>query len=141
MKYNDDGTIKEIKVKSFDTLPVGSEVDYDGSVVPDGWTEVEEVGEITTSYGTLYYTKIGKLVHIEGDLTGLQGTYKTITTLPSEIKPKYSKFFWNYINENTQGSIAISNNSGIMQAVHNNMDGGSYTSSETLRVNVTYFTD
>ena len=47
MKYNDDGTIKEIKVKSFDTLPVGSEVDYDGSVVPDGWTEVDDTNEYT----------------------------------------------------------------------------------------------
>lgn len=41
MKYNDNGTYKDIYVKAFDTLPVGAEVDYDGSVVPDGWTEVE----------------------------------------------------------------------------------------------------
>lgn len=47
MKYNDDGTIKEVKVKTFDTLPVGSEVDYDGSVVPDGWTEVTDTNEYT----------------------------------------------------------------------------------------------
>ena len=43
MKYNDDGTIKEIKVKSFDTLPVGAELDYDGTTVPSGWTEIENV--------------------------------------------------------------------------------------------------
>ena len=40
MKYNDNGTIKDIKVKAFDTLPVGAEVDYDGTTVPDGWEEI-----------------------------------------------------------------------------------------------------
>ena len=40
MKYNDNGTYKDIYVKSFDTLPVGTEVDYDGNTVPTGWTEV-----------------------------------------------------------------------------------------------------
>lgn len=41
MKYNDNGTYKDIYVKAFDTLPVGTEVDYDGNSVPDGWTQVE----------------------------------------------------------------------------------------------------
>lgn len=41
MKYNDNGEYKDIYVKAFDTLPVGTEVDYDGSVVPSGWTEVQ----------------------------------------------------------------------------------------------------
>lgn len=65
MKYNDDGTIKEIKVKSFDTLPVGAEVDYDGETVPTGWTEVadpntygtEEV-RIGTWFGKPLYRKV-----------------------------------------------------------------------------------
>ena len=42
MKYNDNGEYKDIYVKAFDTLPIGTEVDYDGSVVPSGWTEVED---------------------------------------------------------------------------------------------------
>lgn len=41
MKYNDNGEYKDIYVKAFDTLPIGTEVDYDGSVVPSGWEEVE----------------------------------------------------------------------------------------------------
>ena len=41
MKYNDNGTYKDIYVKTFDTLPVGTEVDYDGQTVPTGWTEVD----------------------------------------------------------------------------------------------------
>lgn len=48
MKYNDNGTYKDIYVKAFDTLPVGAEVDYDGSVVPDGWTEVEDPNTYST---------------------------------------------------------------------------------------------
>ena len=47
MKYNDNGTYKDIYVKTFDTLPVGAEVDYDGSTVPDGWTEVAGKNIIT----------------------------------------------------------------------------------------------
>jgi len=41
MKYNDNGEYKDIYIKTFDTLPVGAEVDYTGSVVPDGWTQVD----------------------------------------------------------------------------------------------------
>ena len=48
MKYNDNGTVKDIKVKAFDTLPVGTEVDYDGSVVPDGWMEVDDPNTYST---------------------------------------------------------------------------------------------
>lgn len=40
MKYNDNGTYRDIYVKSFDTLPVGTEVDYDGDTAPTGWTEI-----------------------------------------------------------------------------------------------------
>ena len=43
MKYDDNGEYKDIYVKSFDTLPVGSEVDFDGNEVPSGWTAVEDI--------------------------------------------------------------------------------------------------
>lgn len=56
MKYNDNGTIKEVKVKAFDTLPVGTEVDYDGSVVPDGWEEVIGTNIITAGLNSDYAT-------------------------------------------------------------------------------------
>ena len=42
MKYNDNGTYKDIYVKTFDTLPVGTEVDYDGERVPRGYVQVSE---------------------------------------------------------------------------------------------------
>lgn len=40
MKYNDNGEYKDIYVKAFDTLPIGTEVDFDGNTVPTGWTQV-----------------------------------------------------------------------------------------------------
>ena len=41
MKYTDNGEWTDIIVKATDTLPIGTEVDYNGTDVPDGWEEVE----------------------------------------------------------------------------------------------------
>lgn len=49
MKYNDNGEYKDIYVKSFDTLPVGTEVDYDGDTAPTGWTEVADPNTYSTN--------------------------------------------------------------------------------------------
>ena len=40
MKYNDNGEYKDIYIKTFDTLPVGAIVEYTGSTIPDGWTDI-----------------------------------------------------------------------------------------------------
>lgn len=52
IKYKDTTTGDYIPVntKTTDTLPVGSEVDFDGNEVPSGWTEVNNV---------LYYNASG----------------------------------------------------------------------------------
>lgn len=44
MKYEDTQTreFKDITVKVSDTLPIGTEVDYDGTTVPNGWEQVED---------------------------------------------------------------------------------------------------
>lgn len=44
MKYNDNGTIKELTFKVGDTLPVGTVVEYNGDTVPEGWEEVQSSG-------------------------------------------------------------------------------------------------
>lgn len=98
MKYNDNGEYKDIYVKSFDTLPIGAEVDYDGETVPTGWTEVQdETGtiEITNTSqvsGTINYAKVGRLIEIYYDLKITSGTSTTwssmtITTVPDKLKP------------------------------------------------------
>lgn len=50
MKYRDPqtGEFKEITVKVADTLPVGTEVDYDGTTVPNGWEEIQEWKTLAT---------------------------------------------------------------------------------------------
>lgn len=40
MKYNDNGTYKDIYVKTFDTLPIGAIVEYSGATIPSGWTDI-----------------------------------------------------------------------------------------------------
>lgn len=42
MKYNDNGIAKDIRFKASDTLPIGAEVEYNGTTVPDGWVEVDD---------------------------------------------------------------------------------------------------
>ena len=46
IKYKDsEGNFKEIKIKTKDSLPVGTIVDYDGDTVPDGYEEAEDTVE------------------------------------------------------------------------------------------------
>lgn len=102
MKYNDNGTVKEIKVKSFDTLPVGTEVDYEGSVVPSGWTEVNPVYGIIESGsnangnyikfadGTLIqYTNTSKNITIDGSYNNSRFTTTSVELPISFINNNY----------------------------------------------------
>ena len=45
MKYRDPvtGEFKDVTVKVSDTLPIGAEVDYDGTTIPNGWEQIEDV--------------------------------------------------------------------------------------------------
>ena len=44
-----NGEKKQMIVKVGDTLPIGTEVDYDGSVVPDGWEVVDDPNTYSTN--------------------------------------------------------------------------------------------
>lgn len=48
MKYNDNGEIKELKVKVLDTVPVGSIMDYEGDTIPNGWVKDESTDDYST---------------------------------------------------------------------------------------------
>lgn len=48
-KDSTTGQMKPIGVKVEDTLPVGTEVDYDGSTIPEGWEEVDDPNEYSTN--------------------------------------------------------------------------------------------
>lgn len=49
MKYKYNNQWKDLTVKAGDTLPIGTIVDYDGTVIPSGYEEVEETEDYSTS--------------------------------------------------------------------------------------------
>lgn len=51
MKYKDPttGQFKDISVKVADSLPIGTEVDYDGETVPTGWEQVDNPNDYSTT--------------------------------------------------------------------------------------------
>ena len=49
IKYKDNGEYKDIVVKVGDTSPIGLVADYDGSVVPNGWEQVDDPNEYSTT--------------------------------------------------------------------------------------------
>lgn len=58
-KDSTTGQMKPIGVKVEDTLPVGTEVDYDGQDIPEGWEEVDDPNEYSTTE-TVVGTWLGK---------------------------------------------------------------------------------
>lgn len=50
MKFRDlDGQFKDIVIKTGDTLPVGSVVEYEGSAPPAGWSKLSDGGSVIVS--------------------------------------------------------------------------------------------
>ena len=94
MKYNDNGEYKDIYIKTFDTLPVGTEVDYDGETVPEGWREITEGYTLLDNY--IYYKKVGKMVTI----------YRPArTTSNYYIQNEIAINEWNYTNLNASNKL------------------------------------
>ena len=61
IKYKDsEGNFKEIKIKTKDSLPVGTIVDYDGNTVPDGYEEVEDTNNIYSTEEVIVGKWFGK---------------------------------------------------------------------------------
>lgn len=114
MKYNDNGEYKDIYIKTFDTLPVGTEVDYDGSVVPEGWSEVSGYEEVEpTDYITIsnsytiagiYAYKTGNIVFFNYDITS--GTFNSGETQIGTCTNKLAV--------STYGSARIGNNQNVV---------------------------
>ena len=48
-KDSTTGQMKPLGVKVEDTLPVGTEVDYDGQDIPEGWIEIDNPNEYSTT--------------------------------------------------------------------------------------------
>lgn len=117
MKYNDNGTYKDIYVKAFDTLPVGTEVDYDGSIVPSGWTDTTDSWHTLNS--TIKYKKSGNVVTVTGfssnTISLSENDYTAVGTLPSGYRPgEQLNNVWNELGVAYSNTIRIGTN-GIIQ--------------------------
>lgn len=117
MKYNDNGEYKEIVVKATDTLPVGTEVDFDGNEVPSGWSAVDDSWVAVAN--TVYYKRSGNVVCVRGysanNKTLEANDYTAVATLPEEIRPKIQLGFpWSRIGEGQVGITRI-NTTGVVE--------------------------
>lgn len=98
MKYRDPvtGEFKDITVKVSDTLPIGAEVDYEGTTVPSGWKQVDPVENISindfftsstkeiTDYSIV---KTGNIINIQRML--IPSIPKGGTENIAQVNPKY----------------------------------------------------
>ena len=140
MKYNDNGEYKDIYIKSFDTLPVGTEVDYDGSVVPDGWSEVSAV-ETIYDQDNLVIKKYGNAINIYSKGFINQGILENYE-LPEAIRPSTTILL---------SGIAVISGSLVARAVSygtsshkfavRDTGGASTTSYTSITFSVTYFVE
>lgn len=155
MKYNDNGEYKDIYVKTFDTLPVGTEVDYDGETVPDGWSEITE--GYTLLDNSLYYKKVGKMVtifrparttsnsYIQNEISLAEYNYTNLNAsnklLPSDLRPNariaFPVFAHNTSNENLNRCYGEIMENGYV-AIYN---WGSATTLNRLAFCITYMVD
>lgn len=104
MKYRDPqtGEFKDITVKVSDTLPIGTEVDYDGTTVPNGWEQVDTVENIsindffTSSTKTITdysIVKTGNIINIQRMVIPSipKGGAENIAQVNPKYKPKGGK--------------------------------------------------
>lgn len=84
MKYNDNGTIKEIPVKASDTLPIGSIVEFDGDTIPDGWEVLSAAFEPFKFLGTVNTGGSNSFSLTSPDLSAYNGCYLIVATKGAE---------------------------------------------------------
>lgn len=98
IKYGDPitGEFKNTKVKVSDTLPVGTEVDYDGTDVPSGWEKVNESESIdindfftssTKSITDYSIIKTGNIINIQRMV--IPSIPKDTSLNIAQVNPKY----------------------------------------------------
>ena len=149
MKYNDNGEYKDIYVKAFDTLPVGTEVDYDGSVVPSGWTEVDGYSAFEVTKDDTYVQNIinssykyGKLVNLNLNIQPKNATmgttgYKLASGAPAPLNG-IEFFAGEYTsNGNVLQRLFIDENGDIYWWYNNQFEN---TSGWRIAVNLVYLT-
>lgn len=141
MKYNDNGEIKDIVVKGLDQMPVGSIIDYDGTDVPDGWEQVEDIEDFSSKV-TLAETPLNATFIKQGNMITIQfiGALKqhsagtNILTIPDGYRVGNQHHFPAVRGLNA-GNIVL-NTDG---KVNVNAFSGSTTENARVCFNITYF--
>ena len=144
-KDSTTGNMIPLGVKVEDTLPVGTEVDYNGSTIPEGWEEVPQ--KITVSLNdasNFYYNEnyvIGNEIQLAGDVRVNipSGSYAQakLFTVPSQYKPVLDNvsdqsirfpmiasngaFGYAYVNSNGEVYAQIPSNPSSANAVYINI--------------------
>lgn len=124
-----------------ETLPVGSEIDYDGTTVPTGWEEVEYdsgwldlplASGITAQSGNVVYTpqyrKIGNVVYVEGCVKGATANNQLLATLPSGYRPVHQMRYMTGRSTTANAILQLSTN-GELQFI--NLSDSSTVSAST----------
>lgn len=117
MKYRDnEGNLKEIRVKAQDNIPVGTVFEYDGDIVPEGYVEVKD---ITEGYATVsnnlmsngwcrYFVKDGIVVASFCDILFTKVVDQSVLLFSGLPKAKYSGSTMLLIHSKTnQSSIRL----------------------------------
>ena len=127
IKYKNNGTYKYIVVKVGDTLPIGAEIDYEGSIVPNGWEEVDDPNTYSTDeirIGTYLdkplYRKVFEITNPSSSNTNYQdlSSYNidTLVSLKAPIKnSQIGKFVAPYQDSEQNYAILFINTSGYLR--------------------------
>ena len=92
--YNDNGTKTSLKATTYDTLPVGAIVEYTGSTIPDGWTDI----------GNNQIEKTSQYLEVGASISNVYGTSQE-----NGYSQEYLNGFNNLkkINEGTMGDSSV----------------------------------
>ena len=80
---NSKGELKELVIKANDSIPADSVIDFDGDVVPEGYEQVEDKGEIYSTEeqrigtwidGKPLYRKVYNKIALNGNETIVEAT-------------------------------------------------------------------
>lgn len=99
-----------------------------------GWQDVA----LKSGSGTLRYRKIGKIVNIIGVLTGINGQWQPLATLP--YKPLMDTSLLIAINGNHAGTASF-DAAGNLMLIYSDFNGGNFDVSNQISINHTYLVD
>lgn len=98
IKYIENNQVKEVKVKVGDNIPVGAEMDYDGTTIPVGWEEVTTLIQVLWTNPNSTQTFAGQTIELSSsNYDYYEILYRTAKNEPFTISNKSPNGLGNYI--------------------------------------------